>query len=147
MKKVKKLNKFLQLPLPERLLIVKAVFLLGAIRIALRWLPFQTLRRLLAKISQPSFKLQNTEPASIDKVVWAVTLARQYVRGVRCLAFSLAIQSLLIQQGCPACLRIGVTRGQEGEVWAHAWVEIQGQAVVESADLSGYSLLPSLLLS
>jgi hypothetical protein len=42
-------------------------------------------------------------------------------------------------------LRIGVSKGVKGNLRAHAWVESQGSVVIgELADLSGFSVLPSL---
>ena len=42
-----RLRKFFRLPRSERWLLLKAALLLGAIRIGLRLLPFQTLKQLL----------------------------------------------------------------------------------------------------
>lgn len=52
------------------------------------------------------------------------------LRGSRCLDQSLALTSLLRQQGLPARLVIGAERGG-ARVSAHAWVELDGQALDE----------------
>ena len=52
------------------------------------------------------------------------------LRGSRCLDQSLALTSLLRQQGLPARLVIGAERGAS-QVCAHAWVELDGQALDE----------------
>ncbi|HAZ44444.1 MAG TPA: lasso peptide biosynthesis B2 protein [Cyanobacteria bacterium UBA11369] len=127
---MKRLRKFLHLTSAERCLLINTALLLGAIRLGLWLLPLHTLRRLLARVSQPTAKLQEADQAFVDKVVWAVTVASHYVPGARCLAQALATQVLLERRGYPNQLRIGVARSKGGQMSAHAWVESQGQVVI-----------------
>ncbi|MGJ5675416.1 MAG: lasso peptide biosynthesis B2 protein [Nostochopsis sp.] len=129
---MKQLRKFFKLTASDRLLLVKAVFLLAVIRIGLKSLPFQQLRGLLAKISQPRVKLQRANEASVNKVAWAVIVASPYLRAV-CLPQALATQVLLARPGITTQLRIGFTRSKGGQMSAHAWVEYQGQVVIGGA--------------
>ncbi|BAZ34095.1 hypothetical protein NIES4074_66090 [Cylindrospermum sp. NIES-4074] len=57
------------------LFILKAIFLLGTIRVGFKLLLFQQMRGLLAKIAQPRAKLQRADEASVNKFAWAVTVA------------------------------------------------------------------------
>lgn len=57
--------------------------------------------------------------------------ARLHPRRPQCLVRSLALWSLLRDQGCPAMLRIG-TRLHAGTLRAHAWVELDGQVINDS---------------
>jgi hypothetical protein len=82
---MKQLRKFFGLTSSDRLLLFKAVFLLGAIRVGLKLLPFQQLRGLLAKISQPNTKLQAADEADVRKVAWAVTVASPHLQETKCL--------------------------------------------------------------
>jgi Transglutaminase-like superfamily len=127
-----RLLKFFSLTGGERLLLVKAVFLLAVIRVGLKLLPFQQLRALLAKIAQPRAKLQAVDEAFVNKVAWAVTVASPYLRAV-CLPQALATQVLLARRGYPTQLRIGFTRSKGEQMSAHAWVESQGQVVIGGA--------------
>jgi methyl coenzyme M reductase subunit C-like uncharacterized protein (methanogenesis marker protein 7) len=127
---MKRLHKFLSLTPSDRYLLSEALLLLGAIRLGLWLLPFHTLRRLLAKVSQPKAKLREATQAFVDKVVWAVAVASHYVPGARCLAQALATQVLLERRSYPTQLHIGVARGKGGQMSAHAWVESQGQIVI-----------------
>jgi hypothetical protein len=138
---MKPLLKFFLLPHGERWLLLKAALLLGAIRMGLRLLPFQTLKRLLdsASSSRAATKF------SSDRIVWAVTAAGRYVLGNGpCLTQALAVQLLLKRRGYPASLRIGVARKGQGELQAHAWVESEDRVVVGGGDLSEYTPLPEL---
>lgn len=122
--------KFLGLSSMDRHLLVQSAFLLLAIRLGLWLFPFQTLQRALARITQPTAKLQEIDQASVNRVVWAVAIASRYIPGVKCLAQALATQVLLQQRGFPARLRIGLAKGEQGQLEGHAWVESQGQVVI-----------------
>ena len=140
---MKRLRKFLSLTPRERVLLINALLLLGAIRLGLKLMPFQTLRRLLARMAQPIRTLQQAEKASVDKVAWAVMVASHYIPGARCLAQALATQVLLERRGYPTQLRIGVARSKGGQLWGHAWVESQGQIVIGgSGNITLYTPLP-----
>lgn len=143
---MKRLGKFLHLPKRDRKLLASTVLLLGAIKLGLLVLPFQTLRRLLARMTLVTSQLPKTHRADLSKVVWAVEVASRYMPGgVKCLARALATQALLAKRGYPAHLRIGVAKSEEGQLEAHAWVESQGKIVIGSlADLARYTPLPPL---
>jgi hypothetical protein len=140
---MKRLRKFLSLTPSDRVLLINALLLLGAIRLGLKLLPFQTLRRLLARIAQPIRTLLEVEKASVDKVAWAVMVASHYIPGARCLAQALATQVLLERRGYPTQLRIGFTRDKGGQMSAHAWVESQGRVAIGGAgNMARYILVP-----
>jgi hypothetical protein len=142
---MKRLHKFCRLPSQYRHLLVKSVLLLGVVRFGLWLLPFQTLRRLLAHTTRTHTALHGGEHAAVQQVVWAVTVASQYVPAATCLTQALATQVLLNRRGHPASLRIGVARGEVGEFQAHAWVECQGQVVIGAVQaLSRFTPLPPL---
>jgi len=91
-------------------------------------------------------KLQKTDPVFVDKVVWAVRVASRYMPGrVKCLAQALTAQVLLERRGYQTQLRIGVAKGEGGQLEAHAWVESQGRIVIGGLkDLARYTTLPTL---
>ena len=131
---MKRLYKFLRLPSTDRRLLVNSVLLLGMVRLRLWLLPFQTLRHLLIRMTRATAELQATDQASIDQVVWGVTVGSRYVPAATCLTQALATQMLLSHCGHPARLRIGVARSETGEFHAHAWVECQGRIVIGGTD-------------
>lgn len=125
-----RLYKLLRLLVADRCLLVKAVLLVGAVRVGLWLLPFRVLRRLLAGLSPANAQLQQGDPALIGRVVWAVKVASHYIPAATCLTQALATQALLSRRGHPAILRIGVTKSEAGKFQAHAWVEYQGKVVI-----------------
>jgi len=143
---MRQIYKFLRLPSTDRCLLVKSAFLVVAIRLGLWLLPFQTLWRLLARMSQATIEAQEADQAYLDRVVWAVTVASRYMPGaITCLTRALASVVLLGQCGHRVCLRIGVAKGEGGQLEAHAWVECEERIVVGgSKQLSRYTPLPAL---
>jgi hypothetical protein len=142
---MKRLHNFCRLPSRYRHLFVTSLLLLGMVRLGLWLLPFQTFRRLLAQLTQARAALQEGDHAAIQQVVWAVTMASQYVPAATCLTQALTTQVLLSRRGHPASLRIGVARGDAGGLQAHAWVECQGKIVIGGAQaLSRFTPFPAL---
>jgi hypothetical protein len=138
------LYRFLRLPAEERWLLVKITLLLIAIRLGLWLLPFQTLLRLMARLSGHRPRLRNTG-WSRETIVWAVETVGRHVRSAStCLTQALAVQVLLARRGHPALLRIGVVRGDKGRLEAHAWVESESEVVIGEYELERYTPLVAL---
>ena len=141
---MKHLHKFLQLPSAERWLLIKAALLLGVVRLGLWLLPFRTLRRVLTQLGQESEGLYKSDQCSEDRLAWGVTKASRYVPKATCLTQALATQVLLARRGQQALLRIGVAKGEQGRLEAHAWLESRGQVVIGGSELERYTRLASL---
>ena len=142
---MERLHKFRCLPSRYKHLLVKSIVLLGLVRVGLWLLPFQALRHLLAHMTRAHAASPGGDQASMQQVVWAVTVASQYVPAATCLTQALATQVLLSRRGHPASLRIGVARSEAGKFQAHAWVECQGKIVIGGAQaLSRFTTFPPL---
>ncbi len=137
-------RKFLRLSRSDRQLLLGTFFLLGLVRLGLWLLPFQTLRQILARISQANPVGEHKYcPPTTDKIVWAVNLSSRYMPGgAKCLARALTTQVLMGRHGYSPQLLIGVAKGDGGQLEAHAWVESQGQVVIgHLRDLSRFTPL------
>lgn len=145
MSEMRQLHKFLELTFSDRQLLLSTAILLGAIRLGLWLLPFQTLRRLLAGIMQKSTELE-PDQFSIGKTVWAVEVISWHMPGgVKCLARALATQVLLSRYGYSTQLCIGVAKDKQGKLEAHAWVESQSRIIIGGlTDMARFTPLPSL---
>ena len=139
---MRRLRKLVAITSSDRQILVSAILLLGSVRLGLWLLPFQTLRRFLAGMTQTTSKLQKSDQ-SVDKIIWAVRVASRYLPGrVKCLARALTTQVLLERHGYPAQLQIGFAKGDQG-LEAHAWVESQGRIVIGGLkDIERYTTLP-----
>jgi hypothetical protein len=142
---MKRLHKFLRLSGVEQRLLLKAALMLGTIRLGLWLLSFQTLRRLLAKVSSISASRHDPEQPSKENVVWAVETAGRYLApAATCLTLALTAQVLLLRRGYPALLHIGAVKSDGGQFLAHAWVESGGKVVIGGYELERYTPLAAL---
>jgi hypothetical protein len=143
---MKCIRKFLHLSSRDRKLVIKAVLLVGAVRLGLWLLPFQVVLRMLEIQKKKTAEFRKANPAApLDRYIWAVKAASQYLPAATCLTQALATQTLLTKNGHPADLRIGVLKTKEGQLEAHAWVESDGKIVIGNLpDLARYNALPSL---
>jgi hypothetical protein len=140
---LKNLRKFLLLDRHNRRLLLASILWLWAVRLGLWLLPFQTVRRLIAKFSPPKPISSKEATPDVERIPWAITVASRYVPTATCLTQALAGQILLAQHGEPALLQIGVAKNEAGNLQAHAWVESQGRIVIgASPELFRYTRLP-----
>ena len=143
MLKIRRLLNFFRISRSDRHLLVMSLIILASIRLGLWLLPFRTLLKLLTKISQPMSNAQITN-VTVGKIVWTVNAASRYMPGVKCLARALTTQVLMSRYGHSGQLRIGVTKGDRGNLEAHAWVEYQGRVAIGGlSNLSKFIPLPS----
>jgi len=127
-------RKFFGLPATERFLLVLAVTLLAAIRIALWLLPFKILQRISAKTARTCAALHKQSQFSTERGVWAIQVASRYVPHATCLTQALAAQALLGFGGIPSSIRIGVAKETAGSFEAHAWLESGGKILMGGAE-------------
>ena len=113
---------------------LRAFFLLCAIRTGLCLLPFRILQRLTGKA-------RSSNAASIHPVgrcVWSVRATSRFVPGATCLTQALAAQVLLAQSGHNSQIEIGVTKDAQRRFLAHAWVVCGDEIVIGGADVDRY---------
>ena len=138
---MRRLRRFLFLPPAERGLLVRVAILLWAIRLGLWLLPFQSLRRLLARVGSVPLRWRNAGQLSPDRIAWMVAIASRCVPQATCLTQALGAQLLLEREGYPARLHIGVAKGERGQLQAHAWLEHDGQVIVGHQQIQRYTPL------
>jgi hypothetical protein len=142
---MKRLRSFLRLPINDQRLLVKAALLLEAIKLVMRLVPFQVLRRLVDRAARAPMGMKRVDSASAERVAWAVQAASRHMVGEKtCLTQALAAQTLLTRRGYPALLRIGVVKNEGRVFQAHAWVECEGKVVIGGHELERYTPLATL---
>jgi hypothetical protein len=143
---MKLLYRFLRLTNAERRLLIETAFLLEAIKLSMRLFQFQTLRRLLVRVTDAaSSRPQHTDHLPVERVAWAVEAMSRHTPGVKtCLTQALATHVLLARRGHPALLRIGVAKGEQEQFQAHAWVESEGKVVIGGSESGRYTPLAGL---
>jgi len=126
----------------ERRLLVRALCLVVAFRIALRVMDWSRIRALAARSEGRSAALAKLPPV---RLAWAVRAAARRVPGATCLTESFALNHLLAKAGHAAEIRIGVARSQQGGLDSHAWVVCHGKVLVgDTGDLERYQRILSM---
>ncbi len=139
------LRKFIRLPPDYRRLLVSAALVLGLVGTALRLVSFKKLLHLTEEFSHRSSHRQNFLTPSSERITWAVSaVSRRIPLLSRCLTQAVATKILLARWGYPALMRIGVSKGENGRLEAHAWVESQGVVVMGAPAAGDFIPLPNI---
>ena len=142
---MRRILKFVRLPSTEQRVLVKSAFLLVAVRLGLLIFPFRALLNLLERAKSESREESNVSGMTSDRIAWAVVVTSRYIPFTKCLTQALVAQILFAQYGYAAHLRIGVSKNENEQLEAHAWVECKGQVVIGNCpDFTRYKVMPSL---
>ena len=100
---------------------------------ALRKRGFRNTQELLRQRQLPNSLIDDLEPTDLARYIAA---AARYTIGAKnsCLRRSLLLWWLLDKQGIDCELRMGLTKS-DSKLIGHAWVEIDGIAINDSADV------------
>jgi hypothetical protein len=127
----------------ERRLLAQALIVVPLVRVALWLLPFRMVRRWVARRTQ----LQPASPVTAAQVIRAVLSVAARVPRATCLTQALAASLLLPRYGHDATLRVGVAKDDDGRLRAHAWLEIDGAAILGEPKPGAFHAFPPLVLS
>src|SRR5262249_3370253 len=128
----------------DRRLLIRCACLLALIRVGLYLISLRRLQAFIARGPGWIRMARSSGCASVERIAWAVRAAARYVPGATCLPQALAAELMLVPNGHPARVRIGMTRTENRVLEGHAWVESDGAVVVGGGDLARYTLVPAL---
>ncbi len=138
---MRRIAKFVALPLEQRWLLVKAVALLAVVRLALKAFPFPAVRPGLIRAGRESGRLTANRAPATD-IAWGVSVASQFVPGGgHCLSQALTLQTFLSRRGSPSTVCFGVQKDPGSDLLAHAWVEHEGQVLIGGGQLDRFARL------
>lgn len=119
-------SKWLELDWAHRFALFEAAWTLTAAQAAVRLLPFRWISPGLGHLvgaNSGSPPLSPEQALQAQRVGWAVqALACRLPWDSRCLAQAVAGKWMLQRRGLPSTLYLGVSRGQENWLEAHAWL-------------------------
>lgn len=127
------LNKYLSLAPADRVLVAQAFVLVSTVRAGLAVIPYRTVYGVLLQTSHNrGGDLSELERAQYRRrVVRAVrAVARKLLGNKPCLPQALAAQWFLRRAGVESTLRIGVRKGENEELLAHAWLEHDSSVII-----------------
>ena len=126
----------------ERLLVLQALAVVPAVRLALWVLPFRVVHRFVR-----DRHVSDRMTLSADRVVRAVAAVSARVPRATCLTQALAASLLLPRYGHDATLRVGVAKDEAGRLRAHAWLESGGATILGEPEPGAFQPLPPVALS
>ena len=102
---------------------------------ALHWMSYERLSKNTI-LTRDELLNPTTQLDFVQRLGRMVYLAsRLHLLRMTCLTRAIALRWMLAQRGIPAQLRIGANKFNDG-VHAHAWVEIEGQAIGEGENIT-----------
>lgn len=127
----------------ERHLLLQALFVVPAVRVALWLLPFRIVHQRVRRTRRAP------APATVpvERIVWAVRAVAARVPRATCLTQALAASLLLPRHGHDATLRVGVAKDEGGRLRAHAWLESGGVTVLGEPEPGAFHAMPPLEMS
>lgn len=135
------LRKFVGSRAVERRLVLQALIVVPAVRLALWVLPFRLVHRFVR-----GRHVSDRMTLSADRVVRAVAAVSARVPRATCLTQALAASLLLPRYGHDATLRVGVAK-EAGRLRAHAWLESGGATILGEPEPGAFQPLPPVALS
>lgn len=134
-------RKLLQLSITEKILLLQSLFLLGLVTLGLRTTSWLKIQRFLVKWATKRQHKATIEIPSTRCIAWAIRVVSRFIPKATCLPQALVAQHILIRNGYPADFKIGVAKGPNGILDAHAWVT-SGNEVVIGGDVNSSRFTP-----
>lgn len=129
---MKRLARAARLAAADRALLVRAALLVATIRVLLWSIPWPGVLRAVRAL--PSVVGPRAANLPAERLAWAVRAASRFLPAATCLTQSLALQSLLAATGRAGTVEIGVRKDDGPRMQAHAWVELDGRALLSTPD-------------
>ena len=116
----------------ERGLLLEACVRVFGVRMALWVLPSSWIIRYVKRLSAPTRTptLHIHTRVTPGEVVWAVDAASRRLPDATCVTQAVSALLLLRRYGYDAQFCVGVARGENGKLDAHAWLERDGRVVI-----------------
>jgi len=119
----KRLGQWRRLRREDKAIWAEAAILLCLVRAALWIVPFKTLRRFAVR-EMPAAHSQLEDVNGVRALcTGAVRSLARFVPRATCLTQSLVVLIMLRRRSDPVVLQIGVAKGENGRLKAHAWIE------------------------
>lgn len=141
------LRKLFRTSAADRRLLAAALLAVPLVRIALWTVPFRVVHRAVAALTRRYRGRSPRAGTSPQRITWAVSAVAARVPRASCLTQALAGTLLLVRDGHPATLRVGVAKDESGRLRAHAWLESGGVTILGEPAPGAFTALPPLALS
>lgn len=127
---MKLMRSFLHLPSKEKKILIKSYFYMWFVQIILWLLPLPRCQQIIRSLSKKKSPEISDKKDYMDKILWSVMVASQYIPKAKCLTRTLTAYILLKRHNYPVEPKIGVLMDDNGNLKAHAWLEKNGEVVL-----------------
>jgi hypothetical protein len=127
----KQFRRFIELSGARRMLLLRALLVVVAVRAALWTCPTRVVRRIAA------IAATGRRRYTIEEFVWSISAVGRYLPRVTCLTQALALHALLARSGHKARVEIGVCKDSGFE--AHAWVQCEDRIIMGARETGRFS--------
>src|SRR5437879_1946885 len=131
---MRRLKRFAKLTGAERIVLLRALLVVGMARAALWLLPVAAVRKVVG------WAAAGIAGYSRPQLIWAVRATSRCLPGATCLTQALAAQALLARSGYASQVEIGVNK-DDARFRAHAWLVCQGEIVLGGPQIEQYNSL------
>jgi hypothetical protein len=137
------IGKFLKRDRQERVALVEAMFWLCLARLLLLIVPFRWIAPHLGRqMTESPFSLTGIERAIVQRTSWAVqAVARRAPLGFVCLPQAMAAKWMLRRQKLESTLYLGLRRGDEANIAAHAWLRAGDRVLTGHSESLGHQVI------
>ena len=137
-----RIRRFLALSVRDKLLVLRCVPIVAAVRLGLSLLSYKTIKRWI----RFDREVRPAPTEELRRLAWGIRNAARLVPRASCLTQALAAQFLLARSGYRSQIRVGVVKDAEGRFCAHAWLISDDRVVVGGSrrDLQRYTPLTDL---
>ena len=125
-----RIKKFLRLSTADKTLFIQSTIVVAFCTLGLRIFPWLRLQNMLLRMARKQSRRLHSKRPALNQIKWAVSAAGHSIPKATCLPQALTSQYLLVRNGYPADLQIGVARDRDGKLKAHAWVVSENQTVL-----------------
>jgi hypothetical protein len=126
MNMLRRVKKFVMMPLPEKGLMGEAFFFLLWYSLLIYTMPYRWWESRIGQKMQP-WKKEGLSPAQMKqaaRIRRGVFRANKILFGLcKCFALSLTIKQMLKKRGIESTLYLGVKKGEPDSLLAHAWLK------------------------
>jgi hypothetical protein len=140
---MRRLGKFLRLSSFDRRLFVEAAIWLGIARLAVLVVPFRCIAPFLGShMAESPETEERAHKQLVERVSWVVrTTSRHSPWECKCLTQAIACKSMLNRRGLRTTLYLGVAKGGEENLKAHAWLRTGDLIATGARDMDHYTVV------
>lgn len=137
---ISKVRTFYKIDKETKINFIKAYIYSGVARVFIIFMPFNRLRKIMGKYKKESNEIVDVNTHKIAKKIgWAVSEAARYTPwNSKCLVQALTTQRMMKEKGISTTIYLGVSKGKDNEMLAHAWIRCGSYIITGGANKNEY---------